>query len=62
VTALYASDADGGAPAAQADQAWGHEYAALPGVKLIRVDGSRHFIMTDQPARFAERVDRFLAD
>jgi len=62
VTALYASDADGGAPAAQADQAWGREYAALPGVKLIRVDGSRHFIMADQPARFAELVDRFLAD
>ncbi len=62
VTALYASDADGGAPAAQADQAWGHEYAALPGVKLIRVDGSRHFIMADQPQRFSELVDQFLAD
>ncbi|MBU1271261.1 MAG: alpha/beta hydrolase, partial [Alphaproteobacteria bacterium] len=62
VTALYASDADGGAPAAQADQAWGHEYATLPGVKLIRVDGSRHFIMADQPQRFAELVDQFLAD
>lgn len=62
VTALYASDADGGAPAVQADQAWGHEYATLPGVKLIRVDGSRHFIMADQPQRFAELVDQFLAD
>lgn len=62
VTALYAADADGGAPAVQADQAWGHEYASLPGVKLIRVDGSRHFIMADQPQRFAELVDQFLAD
>ena len=61
VTALYAADADGGAPAAMADAMWGREYAALPGVTLIRVDGSRHFIMTDQPARFAELVDAFLA-
>lgn len=62
VWALYASDADGGAPAAGADALWGREYAALPGVKLVRVDASRHFIMADQPARFAELVDQFLAD
>jgi pimeloyl-[acyl-carrier protein] methyl ester esterase len=30
-------------------------------VTLIRVDGSRHFIMADQPERFAELVDAFLA-
>ena len=60
-TALYAADADGGAPAAMAEAMWGREYAALPGVTLIRVDGSRHFIMADQPARFAELVDAFLA-
>ncbi|CAN7281343.1 alpha/beta fold hydrolase [Brevundimonas sp. LjRoot202] len=60
--AVYASDADGGAPAAGADALWGREYAALPGVKLVRVDGTRHFIMADQPARFAELVDQFLAD
>ncbi|WP_312597361.1 alpha/beta hydrolase [Brevundimonas sp.] len=61
VTALYAADADGGAPAAGADALWRREYAALPGVTLIRVDGSRHFIMADQPVRFAELVDAFLA-
>ncbi|MFN3932138.1 MAG: alpha/beta fold hydrolase [Brevundimonas sp.] len=61
VWAVYASDADGGAPAAMADGMWGREYATLPGVKLVRVDGSRHFIMADQPARFAEIVDQFLA-
>src|SRR3989344_3813821 len=60
--AAPAGSAQGRARAAQADQAWGHEYAALPGVKLIRVDGSRHFIMADQPQRFAELVDQFLAD
>jgi len=62
VWAIYASDADGGAPAAGADAVWGREYAPLPGVQLIRVDGSRHFIMADQPARFAELVDQFLAE
>lgn len=61
VTALYAADADGGASAAMADAMWTREYAALPGVTLIRVDGSRHFIMADQPARFVELVDAFLA-
>jgi pimeloyl-ACP methyl ester carboxylesterase len=62
VWAVYASDADGGAPAAMADAVWGREYAALPGVRLIRVDGSRHFIMADQPARFAELMDQLLAE
>ncbi|GAA0868273.1 alpha/beta hydrolase [Brevundimonas basaltis] len=62
VWAVYASDADGGAPAAMADAVWGREYAALPGVRLIRVDDARHFIMADRPERFAELVDQFLAD
>ncbi len=62
VTALYAADADGGAPAAMADALWGREYAALSDAALIRVDDSRHFIMADQPQTFAQRVDQFLAD
>jgi pimeloyl-ACP methyl ester carboxylesterase len=45
-----------------ADGLWAREYASLPGVRLIRVDGSRHFIMADQPARFAELMDQLLAD
>lgn len=62
VWAVYASDADGGAPAAMADGVWSREYATLPGVRLVRVDGGRHFIMADQPVRFAQIVDQFLAD
>ncbi|GLS00217.1 alpha/beta hydrolase [Brevundimonas denitrificans] len=62
VWAVYAADAEGGAPAAMADALWGREYAGLPGVRLIRVDGSRHFIMADQPARFAELMDQLLAE
>lgn len=60
VTALYATDSDGGPPPAMAQALWEREYAALPGVKVIRVDGSRHFIMADQPERFGELVDEFL--
>ena len=62
VWVVYAADADGGAPAAMADGVWGREYATLPGARMVRVDGSRHFIMADQPARFAAIVDQFLAD
>lgn len=60
VTAVYASDADGGAPAAMADALWASQYARLPGVRLIRIDGARHFVMLDQPAAFAAAVDDFL--
>src|SRR5690606_22762908 len=62
VWAVYASDADGGAPAAMADAMWSREWAGLPGVTLRRIDGSRHFIMADQPDAFARTVDAFLAE
>ena len=62
VTALYAVDADGGPPPAMAQALWEQEYATLPGVRVIRVEDSRHFIMADQPERFARLVDQFLAD
>lgn len=62
VWAVYAADANGGASPAMADALWQREYATLPGVELIRVDDTRHFIMADQPERFSEIVDRFLAE
>ena len=62
VWAVYAADANGGAPPAMADALWQREYATLPGVELIRVDDTRHFIRADQPERFSEIVDRFLAE
>lgn len=62
VWAVYAADADGGVPSAMADGMWAREYAALSGVKLVRVDDSRHFIMNDQPERMGVLVDEFLAD
>lgn len=60
VTALYAVDAEGALPPAVVGALWMREYDALPGVKLVRVENSRHFIMTDQPEVFAKAVDGFL--
>jgi pimeloyl-[acyl-carrier protein] methyl ester esterase len=60
VTVLYATDADGGPPPAMAEALWTREYATLPGVKLVRIDGARHFIMADQPTVFDAAVDAFL--
>ena len=60
VTALYATDADGGPPPAMAEALWTKEYATLPGVRLVGIDGARHFIMADQPALFDAAVDEFL--
>lgn len=62
VWAIYAADADGGAPGTLADAMWAREYASLPNVYLERIDDSRHFIMADQPVRFAAIVDRFLQE
>ena len=61
VTAVYATDADGGPPPAMAEALWTREYSTLPGVTVVRVDGSRHFIMADQPERLDDLVDGFLA-
>ena len=35
-------------------------FANLPGATLTRIDYSAHFIMLDQPARFAAEVNAFL--
>jgi pimeloyl-[acyl-carrier protein] methyl ester esterase len=37
-------------------------YKGLPGIKMKRIDNSRHFIMLDQPQKFAEAVTAFLAE
>lgn len=60
VTALYAVDADGGPSPALTGALWLREYDPLPGVKLVRIDGARHFLMADQPERFASAVETFL--
>lgn len=60
VTVLYAWDAASPFPQASVDALYQANYAALPSKTLIRIDGAFHFIMLDQPARFASEVESFL--
>lgn len=46
--------------AAQADAAFRAAYAAAPRVTLQRIPNAYHFIMLDQPERFADEVRAFL--
>lgn len=62
VTVLYAWEAGMNVPPEQVDALYAREYAALPTAQLRRIDGARHFIMLDQPERFAAEVRRFLAE
>lgn len=57
---LYPFDPMMGAPVERVEQLYAVAYAALPGVRLERIDGAYHFIMLDQPAAFAAAVERFL--
>ena len=59
VTVVYARD-DAMGPG-RADQLYAANYAALPRVKLVPIDGGFHFIMLDQPDAFAAAVEAFLA-
>lgn len=60
VTMLYPWDASAGYPQATVDVLYQQNFASLPNKSLVRIDNSRHFIMLDQPAAFAARVDAFL--
>jgi pimeloyl-ACP methyl ester carboxylesterase len=60
VTILYPWDASKHISQAACDKLYGDNYAALPNKKLVRIDGSYHFIMLDQPDAFAAQVDAFL--
>lgn len=57
---LYPYDPMMGTPVERVEQLYAGAYAALPGVRLERIEGAYHFIMLDQPAAFAAAVDRFL--
>jgi pimeloyl-[acyl-carrier protein] methyl ester esterase len=61
VTVLYPDYTPLGVPPGATDGRYGGAFAALPGVKLKRVDHSLHFIMFDQPQAFAADLDAFLA-
>jgi pimeloyl-ACP methyl ester carboxylesterase len=42
------------------DRTFASAYANAPGAHLIRIDGSGHMIMQDQPARFQAALRDFL--
>ena len=58
VTVLYAVSSP--ANKGMADGLYSEAYKGLAGVKLVGVDNSEHFIMLDQPERFAAAVEAFL--
>ena len=43
------------------DMIYSMSFASRPGTTLKRIDDSAHFIMFDQPQRFAAEVDAFLS-
>jgi pimeloyl-[acyl-carrier protein] methyl ester esterase len=62
VTVFYPDNVSLGAPKGAMDGFYGSAFAALPHKTLVRFDDSRHFIMFDQPDRFAVELDKFLAE
>jgi pimeloyl-[acyl-carrier protein] methyl ester esterase len=60
VTVVYAWDQSMGQPVETANDLYGNAYAGLPSANLVRIDGSYHFIMLDQPEAFAREVAAFL--
>jgi pimeloyl-ACP methyl ester carboxylesterase len=59
ITVVYAYDGAMGAEA-MIDGLYRGQYAPAPHVSFVRVDGSYHFIMLDQPAAFQAAVADFL--
>lgn len=60
VTMLYPWDPATGLPPAVVDGLYQKSFAPLPNKTMVRIDGSFHFIMLDQPDAFAAQVDAFL--
>jgi pimeloyl-ACP methyl ester carboxylesterase len=60
VTMLYPWDASSGFAQADVDALYKQNFSTLPNKTMVRIDGSFHFIMLDQPDAFANQVDAFL--
>jgi pimeloyl-ACP methyl ester carboxylesterase len=60
VTVLYVKTPNLPSSEAQFDAFYKANYAVLPQAELKRIPNSYHFIMFDQPARFAQEVRAFL--
>jgi pimeloyl-ACP methyl ester carboxylesterase len=59
LTVVYASP--GAQASAVMDRQFATAYANARGARLVRIDGSGHMVMRDQPQRFAAAMRRFLA-
>ncbi len=60
VTVLYPWAASSGFPHAATDKLYQENFASLPNKTLVCIEDSFHFIMLDQPEKFAAQVDTFL--
>ena len=60
VTVIHARFSDPRMTAATTNALYRSTYAPLAGARVIRVEHSGHFIMLDQPDRFASEVNAFL--
>ena len=60
VTVLYPWNVQTGLSREATDKLYRDSFTALPDAKVLCIDGSFHFIMLDQPAKFATAVDAFL--
>jgi pimeloyl-ACP methyl ester carboxylesterase len=61
VTVLYVHPPNVPIPPEQFDTSMARLYANVPNVRLVKIENSRHFIQWDQPARFINEVDAFMA-
>lgn len=59
ITVVYAAD-PAIAPDAIIEGLWRGQFAAVPNVSFVRIDGAFHFVMFDQPAAFQAAVEEFL--
>jgi pimeloyl-ACP methyl ester carboxylesterase len=59
-TVLYAVNKTLPVPASAFDGWYRAAYAPLKGVKLVQIADTAHFIMVDQPVKFAAEVEAFL--
>jgi pimeloyl-ACP methyl ester carboxylesterase len=60
VTMLYPWDTSTPYSQSQTDWFYQQNFAGLPHKTMVRIDGSYHFIMFDQPQAFLAQVDKFL--
>ncbi|WP_129792259.1 alpha/beta fold hydrolase [Sphingosinicella sp. CPCC 101087] len=59
LTVVYAAPDPSGRAAI--DRSFANAYAPARGARLVRIDGSGHMVMLDQPERFAAAMRNFLA-